>query len=74
MTGRRFTIRIAGEWTPELAERFGDVHAEVHPDHVVLTGELDQAGLHGLLERVRRAGLELIDVRRSRANVRHEHA
>ncbi len=32
----------------------------------VLVGELDQAALHGLLDRIRRSGVELIGVRRIR--------
>jgi hypothetical protein len=61
-----FEIRIRGEWTPTVAEQFADAVARIEPDCVVLIADLDQAGLHGLLERVRLLGLELIDVRRSR--------
>jgi hypothetical protein len=61
-----FEIRVRGDWTPTVAEQFADACARVGPDCVVLTADLDQAGLHGLLERVRVFGLELVDVRRSR--------
>jgi hypothetical protein len=61
-----FEIRVRGDWTPAVAEQFADAATRIDPDCVVLTAELDQAGLHGLLERVRVLGLELVDVRRSR--------
>jgi hypothetical protein len=32
----------------------------------VITGDFDQAAMHGVLERVRALGLELIEVRRVR--------
>ena len=61
-----FEIRVRGDWTPAVAEQFADATARIEPDCVVLSADLDQAGLHGLLERVRVFGLELVDVRRSR--------
>jgi hypothetical protein len=63
----RFEIRIAGTWNPIVAEEFADVDARVEAGCVVLTAELDQSALHGLLERVRALHLELIDVRRTRS-------
>ena len=61
-----FEIRVRGDWTATVAEQFAGAAARIEPDCVVLIADLDQAGLHGLLERVRVSGLELVDVRRSR--------
>jgi hypothetical protein len=68
----RFEIRVAGDWTPAVAERFADVTAVTEPGYTRLTADLDQAALHGLLERVRSLGLELIDVRRTRPSRRRD--
>lgn len=61
-----FQVRVAGEWTPAVAEQFADVEVIRSPDDILLSGDFDQAGLHGLLERIRASQLELIDVRRPR--------
>jgi hypothetical protein len=66
----RFEVRVGGPWDPDIAEQFGDVHTRVERDCTILSGDLDQAGLHGLLERIRSLGLELIDVRRMRSTRR----
>lgn len=62
----RFEIRMRGEWSARAAEEFADTLVHVDGDDVLLMADLDQAGLHGLLERIRRLGYELVDVRRSR--------
>jgi len=36
---------------------------DVEPTATVLSGEMDQAGLHEVLDRIRALGLELIDVK-----------
>jgi hypothetical protein len=69
----RFEVKIRGDWTPIAAEQFADVHARVGSDYILLSGDLDQPGLHGVLERVRRLGFELIDVRRHRSTGAHDH-
>lgn len=61
-----YEIRVAGTLGPAAREAFGDVSVETEPTSTVLTGELDQAALHGLLERVRALGIELMDIRRVR--------
>lgn len=59
-----FEIRIRGRVGDTLLASFGDLEAEVEPAETVLRAEhLDQAGLHGVLERVRTLGLELVEVR-----------
>lgn len=56
---------VAGsaDWFPDL---------EQHSDGTVLLlrAELDQAALHGILERVRALRLDLLDVRRRRSRPR----
>jgi hypothetical protein len=50
---------------PALAEGFEGLQADVQPVETVLHGEVvDQAALHGLLDRIQAYGLELIEVRR----------
>lgn len=61
----RYEIHIRGRVGPELAEVFEGLNAEVQPVETVLHGEIvDQAALHGVLDRVRALGLELTEVRR----------
>jgi hypothetical protein len=69
----RYEIHIRGRVGPELAEVFEGLSAEVQPVETVLHGELvDQAALHGVLDRVRALGLELMEVRRLPENDRVE--
>ena len=64
MTTGTFEIRIKGRIGDSLLASFGDLEAEVEPAETVLRAErLDQAALHGVLERVRTLGLELVEVR-----------
>jgi hypothetical protein len=61
----RYEIHIKGRVGQELAEVFEGLIAEVQPVETVLLGELvDQAALHGVIDRVQALGLELIEVRR----------
>lgn len=51
----------------EIGDRFGllfeGMSLERTPGHTVLTGEvLDQAHLHGLIERIQELGIELVSV------------
>ena len=63
MTGRTYEIRVAGSLGPAACDAFSDVAVEVEPTATVLCGDLDQAHLHALLDRVRALGLELVDIR-----------
>ncbi len=63
MTGRTYEIRVLGSLGPAASEAFADVAVEVEPTATVLCGDLDQAHLHALLDRVRALGLELVDIR-----------
>ena len=60
----RVEIRVRGPVRMEVAERLG-LQASVAPEVTVLRGAVpDRPALHGVLERLRAQGVELIDVRR----------
>jgi hypothetical protein len=59
-----YEIRIRGRLSDAVTEAFADFTAAVKPAETVMRGDLrDQAELHGILERIRALGLELIEVR-----------
>lgn len=62
---RTYEIRVVGALGPAAREAFAGMAMEVEPTATVLLGELDQAALLALIDRVRELGLELIDVRRA---------
>ena len=65
MRPARYEIRVNGRVSPAQLERFEDMETEAGPVETVLHGPIrDQAELHGLLDRVKTLGLELIEVRR----------
>jgi hypothetical protein len=60
----RVEIRVRGPVPLEIADRLG-LRASIAPQRTVLRGAVeDRPALHGLLERLRVGGLELIEVRR----------
>ncbi len=63
MTGASYEIRVVGSLGPAAREAFADVSVDLEPTTTVLSGELSQADLHELLDRVRSLGLELVDVK-----------
>lgn len=64
MTTGTFEIRIRGRVGDSLLASLGDFEAEIEPAETVLRASgLDQAALHGVLERVRTLGLELVEIR-----------
>ncbi len=65
MTGHTYEIRVIGSLGPVAREAFTDVAVDVEPAATVLCADLDQAGLHALLDRVRALGLELVDIRQA---------
>ena len=65
MTRRTYEIRVIGSLGPAAREAFADMAVEVEPTITVLSGDLDQHGLHALLDRVRALGLELVGVRQA---------
>jgi hypothetical protein len=60
----RYEIRIRGRVRPSLLEDF-ELERSVERVETVLHGPIvDQAALHGLLNRIESLGLELVEVRR----------
>jgi hypothetical protein len=64
MRAKRYRITICGRLDEALREMFGDF--DITPDGMdtVLTGGLDQAALHGAINRIRSFGLELAEITR----------
>jgi hypothetical protein len=62
-----YEIRIvAGQLDSTAAAALAGLNVVSDGTLTVVTGEFDQAALHGLLERIRSLDLELFDVRRAR--------
>ena len=62
-----YEIRLKGRISDSLLASFDGLDADFEPAETVLrASKLDQAGLHGVLERVRALGLELIEIRQVR--------
>ena len=61
----RYEIRVRGRVSDATLSPLEGMEADVAPTETVLHGPVaDQAGLHGLLDRIQSLGLELIEVRR----------
>ena len=60
-----YEIRIAGQLDEATAAQFAGLDVTSRGPVTVIAGELDQAALHGLLERIRSLGLELLEARRA---------
>ena len=62
-----YEIRLKGRISDSLLASFDGLDADFEPAETVLrASQLDQAALHGVLERVRALGLELIEIRQVR--------
>ena len=60
-----YEIRVAGEVPPQVIDDFELTVMAVDPVGTTMRAEvLDESRLHGILDAVRRAGLDLRDVRR----------
>jgi hypothetical protein len=60
-----YEIHVKGRMGEQLLSAFEGMDATVQSVETVLRGPvLDQAALHGLLDRIQALGLELIEVRR----------
>ncbi len=65
MSTADYEIRVKGRVSEQLLSTFDGMDASVQSVETVLRGPvLDQAALHGLLDRVQALGLELVEVRR----------
>lgn len=59
-----YELRVRGPVPPELLEEIGaQDFAEEPPLTVLRTEPTDQPGLHGMLQRLRSLGLDLMEVR-----------
>jgi hypothetical protein len=59
-----YEIRVAGQFDEACAAAFAGLDVTSHGGVMVITGEFDQAALHGLLERIRLLGLDVMEARR----------
>ena len=59
-----YEIRIAGQFDETCAAAFAGLEVASRDGVMVITGKFDQAALHGLLERIRLLGLDLVEARR----------
>lgn len=59
-----YEIRLAGRLDDSSAAAFAGLHMTCSSTVTVISGELDQAALHGMLERIRMLDLDLIELRR----------
>jgi hypothetical protein len=60
----RYRITIAGALGEVGREVFGDLRVQGDGANTVLAGDLDEAALYGVLNRVRVLGLELVELSR----------
>ncbi len=60
----RYELRIAHKLDATMAADFEGLELCAEGDATVVRGDLDQAALHGLLERVRVLHLDVIELRR----------
>jgi hypothetical protein len=59
-----YEIRVAGRLDETAAGTLAGLHISTRGTVTIITGEFDQAALHGLLERIRTLGLDLVEARR----------
>jgi hypothetical protein len=65
VTRHTYEIKVIGSLGPATREAFADMVVEVEPTITVLSGDLDQCGLHAVLDRVRALGLELVEIKQA---------
>ena len=59
-----YEIRIAGRVDEATLTSFAGLAVRVRDDDTIVTGQFDQAALHGMLEMIRSLGLDLLEARR----------
>jgi hypothetical protein len=60
--GMRYRIVVRGRLGDRFTALFTGLECELRLNESVLEGEFDQAGLHGLLDRLRDLGIQLVSV------------
>lgn len=64
-----YEIRIADQLDEAALTSFAGLDVTVSAGVTVITGQFDQAALHGMLEMIRSLGLDLEEVRRVRGRI-----
>jgi hypothetical protein len=59
-----YEIRIAGRVDETTLTSFAGLTVRLRDDVTIVTGQFDQAALHGMLEMIRSLGLDLLEARR----------
>jgi hypothetical protein len=59
-----YEIRIAGRVDINPLTSFAGLAVSIRDEATVITGQFDQAALHGMLEMIRSLDLDLLEVRR----------
>jgi hypothetical protein len=60
-----YEIRVHGSAGRAICAQFADCEVDVEGESTTIRAQIsDQAALHGLLDRVRDVGIELLEVRR----------
>lgn len=62
MTRRRYQIKVSGSLDPTAREALAGLAPEDGAAVTVLSGDLDQRGLHAVLDQMRALGLELVEI------------
>lgn len=65
-----YEIRIAGQLDETALAWFAGLDMTCHDGIIVITGQFDQAALHGMLEMIRSLHLDLLEARRIRGSPR----
>jgi hypothetical protein len=59
-----FAVVVRGRAGKVVRSAFDDLDLQIEGDNTVLRGDLDQAALHGVLQKLQDYGIEIIEVRR----------
>ena len=66
MTKHMYEIKVIGSFGPATHEAFAGLEVAYRDEETLITGQFDQAALHGMLEMIRSLGLDLEELRRVR--------
>lgn len=69
-TGTHYRVVVRGELSERLAAAFEEMEMETEGGHTILTGEIDQPHIHGILDRIGALGLKLVSVESEPAEYR----